>query len=94
MEKGEAGVGGGGVVTPAAPKKQTRRRQLTLTKAALLAQSPTEQRSENSVVLDLLMDLSSRMHVTEEYIVQCKEAESNQSPARLVHPRPNDLQPS
>ena len=40
--------------------------------AVASAMPSTAQGSDSSIVLELLMDLSSCMSVTEEYIAQCK----------------------
>ena len=79
-----------GITTPAAAsRKQTQRRQMSPAEAAALAMllamamppsmPPVVQGSDNSFVLELLMDLSSCMLVTDEYITQRKEANAIQS---------------
>ena len=55
---------------------------------------PAVQGVNNSLVLELLMNLSSHMLVTEEYISQHKKANTNQSPAKLVRTGVDTLQPS
>ena len=74
--------GRGGVITPAAPKKQMRRKQMNSAKTAPSAQSLAQQRSESAIVLNLLIDISSHLQVTEEYIAQCKETEVSQTQVR------------
>ena len=84
----------GGIVTPVAPKKQTRRRQTSLAYSASMATPPVAQGNDNFMVLRLLMDLSSDMLMTEEYIIQHKEADAIQTRARLVCIVVDALQPS
>ena len=57
-----------------------------------LVQLHVEQGSESSVVLDLLMNSSSCLQVTEDYIDQQREAGVRQHPLRLVHCSMGDFQ--
>ena len=50
--------------------------------------------SDNSLVLELFMDLSSHTLATEEYIIQHKETDAVMIPARLVCTGVDALQPS
>ena len=59
-----------------------------------MAQPSADQGSKSPVVLDILIDISTCLQVTEEYITKHKEAEGDQSSGRLVHPMANNLQPS
>ena len=63
VESGE----GGCIATSAARKKQMQRRQTSPAEAVAMATPPVAQKSGNSLVLELLIDLLSRMSVTKEY---------------------------
>ena len=57
-----------------------------------LGNATSIQGSDNSLVLELFMDLLSHMQETD--IAQRKEADAKQSPARLVHTEADALQAS
>ena len=78
---------------PAVPKKQMWRRQTSPVRAAATATLPAAQGDNNAMMLQLLMDLSSHMSVTEKYIAQHREAESVQTPTRLARTGVGAFQP-
>ena len=62
----------GGIVTPAVLKKQMQSKQISPAEIAAPAILLAAEGSNNSQVLELLMDLASHMSVTNEYIAQRK----------------------
>ena len=86
--------GGGGITTPAVSKKLVWRRQMSPAEAEATVIPLVAQGSDNSLVLQLLIGLSSCMSATEEYITQQKGTDAIQSPARLVQTGAGTLQPS
>ena len=77
--------------TASTPKKQTERRQ-----AAPAGKAPaaaTGAQTSNNTIMDILLDLSSCMSVTEEWLAMQKETESKYPPARSVVDDSGDVQP-
>ena len=62
--------------------------------AAPSVQNLAEQVGENSEVMDLLLDISSHLHVTKAYIARKEEAEAEQTPVRLAQTSKSTFQPS
>ena len=75
-----AGKGRGKKVTASTAKKQTGRRQTAPGNASAAA---TGAQTSNIIMMEILLDLSSRMSVTEELLAPHKETELKYPPAQV-----------